>query len=73
MKVILIVISLLSLISCSSTHNEYDIINHFLKEKHIRLENLSTEPYYFKNSLEYFKESVFEEVGFKIQNEKNIK
>ncbi|MEC5395502.1 hypothetical protein [Bergeyella sp. RCAD1439] len=73
MKVILIVISLLSLISCASTHDEYDIINHFLKEKHIRLENLSTEPYYFKNSLEYFKESAFEEVGFKIQNEKKYK
>ncbi|MDY3529988.1 hypothetical protein PG593_09400 [Riemerella anatipestifer] len=69
----IIIVSLFLICSCKSVKNNYKIINDFLIDNDITLENLSTEPYYFKNSLEYFKESVFEEVGFKIQNEKKYK
>lgn len=69
MKKVLTVFSLLSLISCFSESDKYEIINDFLKDENIRLENLSVEPYYFKNALIYFKENEFKEQGFDIKSE----
>lgn len=73
MKVILTILYLLSLISCSSDNDSYKIINDFLKDQNVRLENLSTEPYYFKNAILYFKENEFKEQGFNIRNETKYK
>lgn len=69
MKMILKILSLLSLISCFSYNDEYKTINDFLNDNNIRLENLSTEPYYFKNAILYFKENEFKEQGFNIRSE----
>ena len=69
MKKTLTVFGLLSLISCFSESDKYEIINDFLKDKNIRLENLSVEPYYFKNAVIYFKENEFKEQGFDIKSE----
>lgn len=69
MKGIFIIVSLFSLISCSPTHSEYEVLNHFLKEKNIRLENLSSEPYYFKDAILYFEENDFKNQGFNIRDE----
>lgn len=73
MKMILTILSLLSLISCFSYNEEYKTINDFLKDKDIQLENLSVEPYYFKNAILYFKENEFQEQGFNIRNENKYK
>ena len=73
MKMILTILSLLSLISCFSENDQYKIINDFLKDKDIRLENLSAEPYYFKNAISYFKENEFKEQGFNIRSESTYK
>lgn len=74
MKVLFSIIgSLLFLSSCYSTYDEYDMLNHFLKEKNIRLENLSSEPYYFKNATLYFNENEFKNQGFNIKDESKYK
>lgn len=73
MKIRLTIISLLFLISCFFKNDDYKIINDFLDDRNIRLENLSAEPYYFKNALLYFNESEFKEQGFNIRSETKYK
>jgi len=73
MKIRLTILSLLFLISCFFKNDDYKIINDFLDDRNIRLENLSAEPYYFKNALLYFNESEFKEQGFNIRSETKYK
>src|SRR5690606_7481624 len=73
MKIRLTILSLLFLISCFFKNDDYKIINDFLHDRNIRLENLSAEPYYFKNALLYFNESEFKEQGFNIRSETKYK
>ena len=45
--------------SCTEKKNDYEIINTFFDEHKISVKNLSSEPFYLKEGLEYWKEKEF--------------
>lgn len=70
MKAFITLFLILFLSSCSD-HNNEQLLNSFLKDNHLRLKNLSAEPFYLEEALRNWKEEEFTQFKFTIpRNEK---
>lgn len=66
MKYIVVIFIFNFIISCNSKQRDYELLNDFLVSNDIKLENLSSEPYYLENSLKYLNEKEYLNLNFKI-------
>ncbi len=71
MRNLIYLIIIFAFTSCAEKKNDYEIINTFFDEHKISVKNLSSEPFYLKEGLEYWKEKEFKDLNFEIiKNEK---
>lgn len=71
MRNLIYLIIIFAFTSCAEKSNDYEIINTFFDEHKISVKNLSSEPFYLKEGLEYWKEKEFKDLNFEIiKNEK---
>ena len=71
MRNLIYLIIIFAFTSCAEKKNDYEIINTFFDEHKISVKNLSSEPFYLKEGLEYWKEKEFTDLNFEIiKNEK---
>ncbi|AZA61004.1 hypothetical protein [Chryseobacterium indoltheticum] len=71
MRNLIYLIIIFAFTSCTEKKNDYEIINTFFDEHKISVKNLSSEPFYLKEGLEYWKEKEFTDLNFEIiKNEK---
>ncbi|MFL9833552.1 hypothetical protein [Chryseobacterium terrae] len=66
MRNLIYLIIIFAFTSCAEKSNDYEIINSFFDEHKISVKNLSPEPFYLKEGLEYWKEKEFAELNFDI-------
>lgn len=71
MRNLIYLIIIFTFTSCAKKSDDYEIINTFFDKHKISLKNLSSEPFYLREGLEYWKEKEFTNLNFEIiRNEK---
>ncbi|WP_445431475.1 hypothetical protein [Chryseobacterium indoltheticum] len=66
MRNLIYLIIIFAFTSCTEKSSDYEIINTFFDEHTISVKNLSSEPFYLKEGLEYWKEKEFTDLNFEI-------